>query len=41
MHKFLIASINFHEFPTDIGHYKKDLTVQTFEALLHNITTMI
>ena len=40
-HKFLIAGVNFDEFPTDIGHYKKDLTVQTFETLLQNISKSI
>ena len=41
MHKFLTAGMNFDEFTTDIGCYKKDLTVQTFEALLQNISMRI
>ena len=41
MHKFLTAGMNLDVFPTDIGHYKRDLTVQTFEALLQNTATRI
>ena len=33
--------MNFDEFQTDIFHYKKDLTVQTYEALLQDISTRI
>ena len=41
MHTFLTAGMNFDEFQTDIGCYRKDLTVQNFEALLQNISTGI
>ena len=42
MHKFLTKNIDFHTFPSKVcGHYVHGMPVQTFEAILQNISTCI
>ena len=41
MHEFLLRDINFTEFPSKFTRYIKGMPIQTFEAILQNISTRI
>ena len=41
MHKFLMKDVDFDNFPPDFGRYVKGMPIQTFEAILQNISTRI
>ena len=42
MHDFLTSNIDFDTFPSKVdGRYVRGMSVQTFEALLQNISTHI
>ena len=41
MHEFLLRDIDFTEFPPKFTRYIKGMPIQTFEAILQNISTRI
>ena len=41
MHDFLTTDVHFDNFPPDFGKYVKGMPIQTFEAILLNISTRI
>ena len=41
MHDFLTTDVDFDNFPPDFGKYVKGMPIQTFKAILQNISTRI
>ena len=40
-HNFLTKDINFDKFPPQFGHYVKGMPIQTYEAILQNISCQL
>ena len=41
MHEFLTRGIDFDDFPSPFGRYVKGMPIQTYEAILQNISTCL